>query len=180
MANNPHEAVICILTKKHAPDPFEHPVTVDGFQNYLRQLGVVHFTADEMVTPHNTEAAEKAGYKILLPLRHHWSKGGACALMADRLRVLVGDKVKLRNWWRPPEYNRLVGGASASDHISASAIDLDFRKRDHRRKAELWLMDLYRKDLFELSLGLGGQSIHLGCFSPGGKRLWKYKSYKDT
>lgn len=172
-------------------DPHGFEPTAEGFQDYLDQVGVVFFSAREYVTPHNPAVAARCGFDELLPERGWWRRGAVLGLMADELRDLVDEPVYLRNWWRPDCYNEGVGGAAGGDHPDADAVDLDFRSSRSRADAQRYLCELYwSQDLLEdheiepdvdarlnLSVGLGGQTIHLGVLSQRGRRYWKYGSY---
>lgn len=159
-------------------NPASFPMTMDGYQEYLDALGVEHFTAQEMLTPNHETTARTLGYKIFLPPHRWWKRGGAHALLADELRKLVAEPVVMRNWWRPTEYNAAVDGAADSDHVTAHAVDLDYRSAASRRKAEKRLRELYNGETWlQMSLGLGGQTTHVGLLSPGRQRDWTYSSY---
>lgn len=166
-----------------------------GFQEYLDAVGVTYFDATEIVTPNNPEAAAACGYMILLPGQDEWEKIGALALFADRLRALVGEPVWMRNWWRPDCYNTAVGGAPGGDHPDADAVDLDFLSASSRAIAQAHLCSEYwQQDIVDtadiapdadvdprlnMSVGLGGATIHLGVLSRNGRRFWKYGSYTE-
>ena len=174
-------------------DPSGFAETQDGFQVYLDAVGVTYFAAWEYVVPNNVAVAEDCGFTILLPERAWWRKAAALGLLADQLRGLVNEPVTLRNWWRPPCYNAAVGGAANGDHPDGDALDLDFRSARSRADAQRYLCDTYwRRDIVEaqdiapgsnlnprlnMSVGLGGVTIHLGLLSRNGRRYWKYSSY---
>ncbi|MBK6688735.1 MAG: carboxypeptidase regulatory-like domain-containing protein [Deltaproteobacteria bacterium] len=174
-------------------DPFTFPETQGGFQDYLDAVGVLHFAAYEYVEPNNPQVAADCGYTILLPERGYWRKAAALGLLADQLRDLVAEPIILRNWWRPPCYNAGVGGAAGGDHPDGDAVDLDFLSARSRADAQAYLCETYwKRDLvaaqdiapgsnlnprLNLSVGLGGATIHLGVLSRNGRRFWKYDSY---
>ncbi len=176
-------------------DPFAFPETQDGFQDYLDAVGVTYFAAWEYVVPNNPSVATSCGYTILLPDRAEWPRAAALGLLADQLRALVNEPVTLRNWWRPPCYNEGVGGAPTGDHPDADALDLDFRSATSRAAAQRYLCDTYwNQDIvapediepgsglnprLNMSVGLGGITIHLGLLSANGRRFWKYASYSN-
>ena len=161
-----------------AAAPADYPVTLEGFQRFLDDTGVAHFSATEMLRPHKPDIARRLGYETLLPPHAWWPRGAALALLADELRRLVAEPVFMRNWWRPVSYNREVGGAADSDHVTAHGVDLDYRSAGSRRRAEARLRDLYDGDeALEMSLGLGNVTTHVGLLSPGRKRDWFYSSY---
>ncbi len=162
-------------------DPTGYLMTENGFQSYLDDTGIQHFSAGEMLSPNQLEAANGLGYSLFLPPHVWWPRGATLALLADKLRNMVGEPVKMRNWWRPCSYNEdeKVGGASESDHITAHAVDLDYRSSDSRRTAERGLREMYEQETWlELSLGLGYQTTHVGILSPKGQRIWTYSSYQ--
>jgi len=160
-------------------DPAGYPRTAAGFQDYLNATGVQYFPAAEMLTPHRKSTARRLGYSILLPKHDWWPRGAALAKLADKLRALVGRPVRMRNWWRPSDYNKAVGGASASDHINALSVDLDYGSANDRRAAERMLKQLRSDNSWlRMSLGLGNVTTHVGLLSSRGERTWHYKSYR--
>ena len=162
-------------------DPEAYDLTVEGFQEYLDATGVEHFSAEEMTRPNHPKIAKKYSYDHFLPKYEWWPRGAALGLLADKIRDLVGESVRMRNWWRPKDYNKDVGGAANSDHITAHGIDLDYKSADSRRKAEKWLLDLDNNESWlQLSRGLGGRTTHVGILSPKGRRKWFYKSYTQS
>ncbi|MBI2378063.1 MAG: carboxypeptidase regulatory-like domain-containing protein [Deltaproteobacteria bacterium] len=176
-------------------DPFRFAETQDGFQEYLDAVGVTYFAAWEYVVPNNQAVATDCGYSILLPDRSMWPKAAALGLLADQLRALVNEPVQLRNWWRPPCYNEGVGGEPNGDHPDGDALDLDFRSNRSRADAQRLLCETYwSRDIVQpeeiapgsnlnprlnLSVGLGGITIHVGVLSANGRRFWKYSSYTE-
>ncbi len=189
-----HEYLIQML----GGDPvnaFDYGPDLDSFQMYLDDVGVQHFTAEEITAPHNQAAATECGYTILLPERDQWEKAAALALFTDELRGLVGEPIYMRNWWRPPCYNEAVGGAAGGDHPDADAVDLDFSSATSRAMAQKFLCEEYWNapiitpdqiapgadidPMLNMSVGLGGLTIHLGVLSNGGRRNWFYGSYTN-
>lgn len=174
-------------------DALAYPDDLAGFQMYLDGVGVQHTTAAEVAEPYNQTAATNCGYSILLPPRDQWEKAAALGLFTDVLTELTGEPIFMRNWWRPPCYNEAVGGAPTGDHPDADAVDLDFLSSTSRAIAQQWLCTSYwNEDIvgpeeiapganldprLNMSVGLGGVTIHLGVLSAGGRRHWYYDSY---
>lgn len=155
---------------------FDHDL--DGFQNYLTSSGIRYFSAREMTTPNHPAKARAAGYDTFLPERGWWLRGAALAALADVLRELVGEPVRMRNWWRPAAYNKAVGGKPGSDHVTAHGVDLDYKSQASRRKAEARLREYHDEaPWLEMSLGLGARTTHVGIGSPRGSREWHYDNY---
>lgn len=176
-------------------DPRDYAKSTEGFQNYLNDVGVISkFSAKEMVTPHRPGHASACGYKSLRPERCRWPSGAVQGLLAGELRGVINDgdpygakKITLRNWWRPSCYNKKVGGAKASDHMQSRGFDLDFSSANDRAKAQKYLCDLYRKEAFNLQVGIGCRTLHIGMGSPkrlrnhapNGSRFWTYGSLQS-
>lgn len=178
-ATHPWEAAIQIIGGR-VVDPQSFPFTQAGFQSYLDATGVKHFSAKEMTTPNHIGLAHRTGFSIFLPPYKWWPRGAALAKLADMLRDLVNRPVRMRNWWRPEKYNKLVGGAKSSDHILAEGVDLDYGTREGRRKAEKFLKDFREQNPWlGMSLGLGARTTHVGLLTKRGKRTWTYKSYRS-
>jgi len=174
-------------------DATDYTDDIDGFQAFLDDTGVQFFSANEITTPHNASAAAGCGYQILLPDQDMWARIAALALFSDELRALVDEPVYMRNWWRPPCYNSAVGGAAGGDHPDGDAVDLDFQSATSRALAQRHLCEVYwaqdivaAEDIapgadldprLNMSVGLGGATIHLGVLSERGRRHWTYSSY---
>ena len=174
-------------------DATDYTDDIVGFQAFLDDTGVQFFSANEITTPHNASAAAGCGYQILLPDQDMWARIAALALFSDELRALVGEPIYMRNWWRPPCYNTAVGGAAGGDHPDGDAVDLDFQSATSRALAQRHLCEMYwaqdivaaediapGSDLdprLNMSVGLGGATIHLGVLSERGRRHWTYSSY---
>jgi len=54
------------------------------------------------------------------------------ARLMDRIRAHFGRPCIVHSWLRPTEYNKLIGGAPRSSHITGSAIDFHVRGIDCR------------------------------------------------
>jgi len=179
------------------PDSTVYEHTLSGLVAYMAAAGVQYFSAEEVARPFRKWPA------LLLPPTYAWIGIAVLGTIADRLRELVGRPVKLRNWWRPEDYNEMVKGAEYSDHLWACAIDLDFTGMwwtavFARRKAQRWLRStfggiLIRQDVngkplipaIYYSLGIGWRTLHVGLFAPrtlkvGRHRRWKYGKLPST
>ena len=158
----------------------KYGATIAGLQQYLRESGVRRFTAEQLTRPHHQDVARQHGYESFVPKQEWWPRGAALALLAEELEKAIGERVTIRNWWRPERYNRdpRVKGAARSDHISAHAVDIDYRSRQSARRAQKWLEELARKrEWLRLSLGFGPNTTHVGIDSPLGRRRWTYESH---
>lgn len=179
----------------HVPHPKNFNESAAGLQDYLNEAGIIsNFTAREMVTPNNADAAKACGHRILLPPQCRWPSGVVQAELATELRGVInnGDPagpngISIRNWYRPRCYNEKVGGAGASDHIQARGFDLDFKTPEQRAKAQKYLCELYKEQGLNLQVGIGCQTLHVGIGSPkrlesypeDGPRYWTYASLQS-
>lgn len=155
-----------------------YPNNASGFQQFMLDSGVTEYSAAEIITPGTPELAEKCGIKYLLPSQNLWMRAAGIALWGQALAVVAGEKPNIISWYREPCYNKGVGGATSSDHMTARSMDLDFSSVQARRKAQAWLCQFWKTSL-NMQIGLGGSVIHLGAESPRGKRNWYYDTYAD-
>ena len=157
--------------------------TVEGFGQYLTAVGVRRIGAAELTRPNHPDVAERLGFHEFLPPREWWARGAALALMTERLERATGERIYIRNWWRPAAYNRdpRVAGAKNGDHPTANAFDLDFSSASARAKAERTLraMEAHAPWL-NLSLGLGAHTAHVGIGSSKGRREWHYAGWSPV
>lgn len=113
------------VTRSQVPEKYrrhyDHPWTAKaaaspGFRRWLARHG--------MLTPHFSlrEAASKDGQAIPRSMRF------AARNHAFRMEVLrheLGDgPLPVNSWYRSPQHNRAVGGASKSMHMKAIACDI--------------------------------------------------------
>ena len=158
----------------------QYRATTAGLQQYLRDSGVRKFSAERLTRPNHVDVARKYGYENFVPRKQWWPRGAALGLLAEALEKEIGEPVTIRNWWRPDRYNRdpQVRGASRSDHLTAHAVDIDYRSEKSARRAQEWLEQLARKNPWlRLSLGFGPTTTHVGIDSPLGGRRWTYETH---
>lgn len=137
-------------------------------QARLDAAGVRYFTAREFLT------LRRAGELVDLP-DEYADAAVRVLIAADELRARYGAPVRIGNGYRPPGYNRAVGGAPNSAHLRGAAVDLDpldGRKAEFQQlAAALWLED----EAATAGLGVySGGRVHLDVPHKGGKgrRFW--------
>jgi len=166
--------------------------TAASFMEYLESNGIKHFLGDfEPLRPHQPSKLPTG--TLLLPPPIAWPIGLLLAAIGDMLREKHGP-IHWRNWWRPLDYNKHVGGAKpkppklGSDHIYACAADFDFlpgrplhiRKRAAMAARKGILRDLHKSRIIPTSIGWGSYFHHVGVFAPETLRLgnpcrtWRY------
>ena len=167
----------------HVVSPSLYPNTVAGFEKYLTDTGISGVSAADLTRPNHPDIAARLGFQAFLPQQSWWPRGAALALLTQSIESRIGTAIHLRNWWRPPAYNRdpAVGGAENGDHPSATAIDLDYKSASDRSRAEQFLRDLNaRYPWMKMSLGIGAATTHVGIGSPRGHREWRYTTLKSA
>ena len=144
----------------------------------------------ELTTLANPKAAEETGWEdgaIVPPC--FYPRLAVCLWIYDDICDLTDGGVRIGNYWRPANYNALVGGSDRSAHIEGCAMDLDFESRRDVNTGLRYLESIYLSP-WPLNLGMGigkgGRRIHFDVFSSTaldrierGKRptrWWKYKS----
>ena len=87
----------------------------------LEDAGVNWFGADELG---KLNPAKWRGGDFALPADHELDRIVATAQLADRIRDAWGGPLTVSSGYRPPEYNRAVGGSPRSQHIPFRALDI--------------------------------------------------------
>lgn len=164
--------------------PMSYENTVEDLQNYLDDIGgIQNFSAEEMTRPYHQHVAKGCGLDILLPINCRWAGAIAKGLLAEKLREIINQDnngpariIRLRNWFRPKCYNQhpTVGGVEDSDHRWSRGFDLDFANAHDRARAQRYLCQIYKERPFNLQVGIGCRSLHIGVGSPNGTRFWTY------
>lgn len=154
------------------------PVYQDSLGDYLSAVGVRWTTGAEWSIPYGAlrrRIMRQCGYTSLTPPRLSWPVVAALALVIDRCRNAARGPVIIKWAWRPPEVNRLAGGAPESDHLMACAADVVFASVLAKQRALNQVLEpLYRLNLWDISLGVGWKTVHVGLFSEKGHRRWTY------
>lgn len=155
-------------------DSFEMSVT--GLGRFLAAQGVKSFSAKVCCAAHRPLlCASLYGSPYLLGPRDSWTKLAYILLLLESCRDSTGP-IRITSWYRPASYNKAVGGASGSDHLTASAVDAHFSSILTRKKAQAVIEEAYKDPHNCISLGVGTAMLHVGAFSPLGHRRWAYDS----
>ncbi len=89
---------------------------------------------------------------VLMPNTDRWETGLQLLTIAESLAEF-GEICEIRNWYRPEPYNRSVGGARSSQHLSAGAIDIEFCTVQDKNRALLAALATRQK--FKTPPGIG-------------------------
>ncbi len=173
--------------------PYDLIYTQDesGFDKYLQDVGVVHFKANEVIQSNHPNHLRTCGLKNLLPPKNCWMRSATLLLMADKIRRAINFPLSIESHYRPVCYNKLIGGATKSDHIIAKAVDLvpfnkenltEVERFNLRKKMQASICDEFWFDpALRVSAGFGYKKVHLGIDSPRQRttlgRVWTYPAY---
>ena len=58
-----------------------------------------------------------------IPPRPVLSEIEKAAIACQKIRKILQKPMIITSWWRPEEYNKLIGGASRSWHVTGGAVD---------------------------------------------------------
>ncbi len=137
----------------------------------LAQSGVKNFSAKELTWLAKAKPTPRSD----MPPRELWADLIKVAKLAQKIRDIYGEPLWVSSCWRPPWYNEAVGGAKASQHEHAAAIDLNpipssrtpaRARRLEQATARVWLDD-------PTARGFGvyaGARTHIDV--GGGRRTW--------
>lgn len=109
--------------------PLGVPVTsppgnwLSELQAELDAAGVVNFTAEELTELRKVQAPYVRPY-YAEPPAELWPNLIEVARLAQRVRDIYGEPLRMYNGYRPQWYNDAVGGAPGSWHVQAGAVDL--------------------------------------------------------
>lgn len=132
----------------------------------LSTAGVRHFAAWELLTlggSHSTPGTRGYG-KNSYPPPSKVANIVPAALALDLARRELGSPVIVTCAYRNPAYNRAVGGASSSFHMSNHAIDCYPADRSRLREFASILDDLRRANVWRGGLGKSYKTfVHVDC-----------------
>lgn len=73
------------------------------------------------------------------------------------LRDYLGEAININSSYRHPEYNKRIGGASKSQHLTASAADITVKSKTPKQ-----LSVIIEKLITEKKLRFGGMGVYPG------------------
>lgn len=147
--------------------------TFPTFEDFFNWLKLKHFAYNEVTK--NFKNADKCTNSI--PPFPYWPHAALCLTLAERMRTVSGVPIWIKYAYRNPEFNKLVGGESGSDHLKF-ALDLVFSTKEGRDVALSSIIEpLWKLNIVELSYGVGTAEplIHVGVFCGRGQHRWTYR-----
>jgi hypothetical protein len=99
---------------------------VEGFKAFCKGLKLRHFSPQELLCKGQShEATGHRGFGLNTdPPPELWTNVVPAITMADRMREHFGRPVAILSAYRNATYNAAIGGASRSQHLKFSALDL--------------------------------------------------------
>lgn len=139
----------------------------------IKEAGIVYFTAKEVLTlGGNHYASRSSGYgKNKLPPNELLQNIIPALKALDTARWRLGRPVGINSTYRSAGYNKAIGGAKKSKHLSFQAIDC--HPYDKENIDQLYRLLADARERGEWTGGLGGYRtfIHVDCGSPY-NRTW--------
>jgi uncharacterized protein YcbK (DUF882 family) len=100
----------------------------------------------------------------------YYENAKAICARADKLREKVGHPLVVTSGYRTPAYNKKVGGAAKSQHVTASALDLKCHEVPAKELARIWEELVAAGEVPDGGLGVYRSWIHIDIGKP---RRWK-------
>jgi lysozyme len=144
------------------------PVAAPAVEEFAALVGswnLRHFRPSEllMLGAAHTTAGSPAFGRNAHPPRALWDNIRPTVLALDRLRVLLNAPVHLLSVYRNEEYNRLVGGATASQHVQFRAADFYAKSLSGPSHWASVLRDLRSQGAFAGGIGVYDTFVHVDC-----------------
>lgn len=158
------------------PDWDVYSPTVHGVQRVLNTLGITRFSARELCTPAYPQYL--SADESVIPPRNLAVNYFTNIAVVNFVRLIIGEPFRVKHAFRPSKYNASCKGTIRSDHITASALDVDILENFHDLTFKL-LDSIRKSSKIEISLGRGTRvhsdgtmRLHIGTFK--GNRTWDY------
>jgi uncharacterized protein YcbK (DUF882 family) len=119
-------------------------------------------------------ARERKGVKNSLPSQLLWKNIVPALRIVDELRDSFGKSCTILSSYRSPDYNKAVGGASSSQHLEFTALDIAFDGISPQRVYDR-LLEWRKAGKFTGGLGLYLSSGFVHIDTRGRNATWKGK-----
>ena len=98
-------------------------MAAQSFSEWFAAQGFRHFSAGEFTSYFG---AVRKGVTNSTPPRALWKNIVPALRIVDELREVLGRPCTILSSYRSPDYNRAVGGVTASQHMDFRALDIAF------------------------------------------------------
>jgi uncharacterized protein YcbK (DUF882 family) len=144
---------------------------MNAFTEWFTAQGFRHFSAGEFTSYF---ARERKGVKNSLPSRRIWKNIVPALRIVDELRASFGKPCRILSSYRSPDYNKAVGGASSSQHLEFTALDIAFDGISPQRVYDR-LLEWRKAGKFTGGLGIYPSSGFVHIDTRGRNATWKGK-----
>ena len=142
---------------------------MNSFSDWFASQGFRNFGAAEFT---NYFARERKGVKNSLPPRSMWKNIVPALHIVDELRDSFGKSCTILSSYRSPGYNKAVGGASSSQHLEFTALDITFDGISPQRVYDR-LLEWRKAGKFTGGLGLYPSSGFVHIDTRGRNATWR-------
>jgi uncharacterized protein YcbK (DUF882 family) len=116
-------------------------------------------------------ARERKGVKNSLPSQLLWKNIVPALRIVDELRDSFGKSCTILSSYRSPDYNKAVGGASSSQHLEFTALDIAFDGISPQRVYDR-LLEWRKAGKFTGGLGIYPSSSFIHIDTRGRNATW--------
>jgi uncharacterized protein YcbK (DUF882 family) len=96
---------------------------MSAFADWFGSQKFRHFSASEF---ESYFVAQRRGVTNNTPPKRIWKNSVPALRIVDELRDSFGKPCRILSSYRSPDYNKAVGGASSSQHLEFTALDIAF------------------------------------------------------
>ena len=139
------------------------------FSDWFESQKFRHFGAREF---ESYFVAQRRGVTNSLPPRNIWKNIVPALRIVDELRDSFGRSCTILSSYRSPGYNRAVGGASSSQHLEFTALDITFDGISPQRVYDR-LLEWRKAGKFTGGLGLYPSSGFVHIDTRGRNATWR-------
>ena len=131
----------------------------------FEEWNIQYFTFEEVLRERRTG-------NIVSPPIDKWGNIKDTVQLADQIRKLWGSPVRCNSGYRSPQYNRLVGGASTSQHVQFRAMDLSPINGDIEEFTKLCRIAVEMARFYGVEVGFGCYNSFIHIDTGARNRNW--------
>lgn len=141
----------------------EGPFDRMAFRELFTGLGLRHFSPDEFLVKGGSHGnPDSAAFGLNTdPPRSLWENILPTARVLDELRARIGSPLTLSSVYRSPAYNRVIAGASQSQHMEFKACDFVAHGRGSPADWASMLRAMRQEGLFRGGIGIYPSFVHV-------------------
>ena len=141
---------------------------MSAFFDWFESQQFRHFDASEF---ESYFVAQRRGVTNSPPPKHLWKNIVPTLRIVDELRASFGKPCRILSSYRSPSYNKTVGGASSSQHLEFTALDISFNGVSPQRVYDR-LLEWRKAGEFKGGLGIYPSSGFVHIDTRGHNATW--------